>query len=639
MIKNHIKLIENKTYEDGLMTITFDSKVTIKISYDKVYGLGERYNSIDHKGKVVVNIVEEQFCNQGEKTYFPLPFFMLDNGCGFFIDTKETIEFDFKEDISIKIDDTLASLYLLKGTYKEMIHDFVSLTGQTLKAPKWVFGPWLSAHRWNSQEIVDQVRQNIKDLKIPVTVIVLEQWSDEATFYIFNGAEYPEKDYLTYDDFTFDKSPWYDPKQMVKDLHADGIRLLLWQCPVVKHIPEDEPFNLRHDKEWHMVAENKLAVQSANGPYRIPDGNWFNGSMIPDFTNEKTLDWWFKNRQYLLDIGVDGFKTDGGEFIHSDVINSIGETQAQLKNNYSLEYVKAYSDFIGKDRVNFSRAGYTGQQMYSLQWAGDQKSTYDELRSVYKAGINASLSGQINWGFDIAGFSGELPSVDLYYRSNQLAVFTPIMQVHSEPVGGQFSAVDPIRAFNNERTIWNMAKSDQVVLEDIRRLYNLRMNLLPYTYSEYLKALDENSTLMKHMNIEYEGNYSDDQYMYGDLIVAPVLHNGQKTIQVDLPEGKFYNIFTNEVCRKKVLVEDVKINDMFVYIKEGTGLVTRLETLIPEVISNDINSETLYFRLYGQEGSYHFMDENNDFYIIWDNGQVMTEGHIEVEITWSFIND
>lgn len=624
---------EGKCTLDGL-TIDITNQVTMMTPYKKVYGLGERYHAINLKGKSVCNIVEEAFCNQGEKTYFPLPFFILDNGYGFFIDTKEVLSFDFTQKDYINFE-SLGDMYVFKGTYKEIIKDFIHLTGQTKKAPKWVFGPWISAHRWHSQAMVNEVREKLKDLHIPITVMVLEQWSDEATFYIFNGAKYPNKRHLTYEDFDFSQSPWYDPKKMIDQLHGDGIKLLLWQCPVVKHIPKEEAYNHRHEQEWQLAKKNQWVVQSGDQPYIIPEGNWFNGSMIPDFTNKDTLKWWFENRRYLMDIGVDGFKTDGGEFIHGEAFNSIGESELQLKNNYSLEYVKAYSDFLGKDKVTFSRAGYTGQQAYSLQWAGDQKSTFEELQAVYKAGITSSLSGQINWGFDIAGFSGELPSIELYYRSNQLAVFTPIMQVHSEPVGGQFSAIDPIRSFNNERNIWNIA-NDKTLLDDIRNLYNLRMNLIPYTYSEYLKALRDKTTLMKHMSIDYLGDFPENQYLYGDLIVAAVLDE-EETLDIKLPDGSYYDIFTDERFEGSLHIEKCLLTDMYVFIKEGSALVTKEPCLLPKRMSNDLVYNVLNFKLYGNKGKYHFLDDENDFIIIWDQGHVYTEGKVTLEIKWMIV--
>lgn len=641
MILKVIKIAESENYIDEFFQLKVTSKIEIDCKYNTVFGLGERYDDINHKNKSRLNKVEEAFCNQGSHTYFPLPFFMLDNGYAVFINSKRMLNFSFQERIEIEnYDSAKDQIYIFKGDYKECIADFLEVTGKQKSAPKWVFGPWISAHRWNSEEIVKDVQKKLKKYEIPVTVMVLEQWSDEATFYIFNGASYPEKEKLSYDDFSFENSPWPNPKKMIEGLHEDGIKLLLWQAPVVKGIPDDEPYNARHDMEEEMVKEKGLAVAGEKGSYKINEGNWFAGSMIPDFSNPKANKWWFANRKYLLDIGVDGFKTDGGEFIHDVVHNFADENQEELTNNYALEYAKAYDEFLGPNRVAFSRAGYIGQQQYALQWAGDQKSTFEELRSVYKAGINASLCGQINWGFDIAGFSGELPSSDLYYRANQLAVFSPIMQVHSEPVGGQFSAIDPIRAFNNERTIWNMGQDDEKLFQDIRALYILRMNLLPTIYSEYLKAIEEKSTLMKHMSIDYKGEFSEDQYAFGNLIIAPVLDQPSKENQklmVALPQGDFYHIFREEK-RSGSFTEDIsEIETIHAYIKSGSALVLQKEELYPDNIGNETEFGKLYFRLYGEEGSYRYVDEINDFTIEWKNGVVEILEEMDLDIEWRVI--
>lgn len=105
-------------------------------------------------------------------------------------------------------------------------------------------------------------------------------------------------------------------------------------------------------------------------PYRIPEGNWFAGSMIPDFTNPETKEDWFGKRQYLLDMGVDGFKTDGGEFIYeSDLLFSGGMTGAEAKNAYAQTYTGAYTQFLKEENVLFPERGlrepterpYTGE--------------------------------------------------------------------------------------------------------------------------------------------------------------------------------------------------------------------------------------------------------------------------------------
>lgn len=611
---------------------------TIATKYHQAVGLGERYHKVNHKGETVVNCVEEQFCMQGEKTYFPLPFFMLDTGYGFFVATKEVLTFTFEDNIQISSKNPIdGTLYIFKGTYKEIIKNFIEITGVQKKAPKWIFGPWISAHRWNSQKMVEDVMEKLKVHHIPVTVMVLEQWSDEATFYIFNGATYPDKKVLVYEDYDYTKSPWKNPKAMVEQLHENGIKLLLWQCPVVKEIPEDEPFNERHYKESMKAIQKEFVVKGEKNAYRIPDGHWFSGSMIPDFTNPATYDWWFANRQYLLDIGIDGFKTDGGEFIYDKASNYIGETEAALKNNYSLEYGKAYGKFLGEDKVAFSRAGYIGQQSHTLMWAGDQKSTFKELQAIYRAGIQASLCGQINWGFDIAGFSGELPSAALYYRATQLAVFTPIMQVHSEPVGGQFSITDPTRVFNNERTPWNMAYSSEVNLEEIAKLYRLRMNLLPYIYSEYLKAIEKKSTLMKHVNIDYIGEFDENMFLFGDLIILPVLEEECFLKEVKFPSGEYYNILTNKKVMGRVSLKIKNINDLYAFIPSGTAIVSHCKNLYPEKIDNSLEKSTLYFRLYGDIGEYTYKDKEQEIIVKWEKNEVKVIGAVQEKLEFIFI--
>lgn len=46
-------------------------ELTASLCYDGAYGMGEKYNAVNQKGRTAVNEVEEKFCFQGEKTYCP----------------------------------------------------------------------------------------------------------------------------------------------------------------------------------------------------------------------------------------------------------------------------------------------------------------------------------------------------------------------------------------------------------------------------------------------------------------------------------------------------------------------------------------------------------------------------------------
>ena len=636
------------------LLIARDNGITIQGRVHGIYGLGERFNSVNHRGQRYENKVEEHFCNQGMKTYFPLPFFYTDEGFGIFINTPYVMEFDFTSGIEINFSEHLFPLevILFKGLPAQMVAEFGELTGTPLCPPKWALGPWISAHRWNSSEIISEQLTALKDYGIPATVMVIEQWSDEATFYVFNGAEYePKNAPLKYEDFTYDENgPWPDPKKTIEEIHNKGLKVLLWQCPVIKKLSADEPLNLQHEIDQQEVVDQKyIPINSDGTPYTIPDGHWFPGSMVPDFTNPKARKWWFDKRRYLLDIGVDGFKTDGGEFIYSDdIIFDDGSKGVEMVNQYSVEYVKSYTEFCGKDRVIFSRAGYIGQQQYPIQWAGDQESTWSELRSVLNAGLSAAASGQIFWGFDIGGFSGELPSVELYKRSVQFAVFTPIMQVHSEPIGGQFAGMRPTKKFINDRTPWNMAAffEDEDLIRDVGYYFNCRMNLLPTIYCEALKAIKNKQPLMKHGLLVYPNDqtfvYIDDQYFFGDILVAPVLNPGQLSRRVYFPEGDWFNLFTKEVVQGGGFVElEAGVNDLLTFVPKGTALVLNLgiKGELGGYVGNNVNYEKpLTICMYGEVGSYTYIDEiGNDFIISWENHEVNISGTKVSEFFFEFV--
>ncbi|MEG1687195.1 MAG: glycoside hydrolase family 31 protein, partial [Angelakisella sp.] len=82
--------------------------------------------------------------------------------------------------------------------------------------------------------------------------------------------------------------------------------------------------------------------------------------------------------------------------------------------------------------------GFTGGQQYPIHWAGDQISSWSELRGQLTAGLSLGLSGVPFWGFDIGGFANAMPTAELYLRATAFAAFAPVMQFHSEPRSGQF---------------------------------------------------------------------------------------------------------------------------------------------------------------------------------------------------------
>lgn len=537
------------------------TKLTIHLRYSGAYGMGEKYDSLNQKGKTVVNQVREKFCFQGDKTYCSTPFFWTDTGFGLYVDTCEVTTFSFGEErIEVTLPET-ADVVLFSGTPEEMIRQYMSLFGPAVLPPEWTLGVWVSANRWNSQKDVEELLEKLQKYNFPASVVVLEAWSDEATFYIWNGAKYapvPNGQALRYEDFDFSDSPWPDPAKMVKDLHDAGLKLLLWQVPVYKKQGDDEVQNAQNDWDRADASARKLCVNMPDGtPYTIPKGNWFPDSMVPDFTNPETVQSWFAKRQYLLDMGVDGFKTDGGEFIHSpDARFHDGTTGREGVNRYARDYTESYFRFVGGNGVIFSRAGFAGQHTVPCHWGGDQQSQNAELASVLKAGLSAAASGMIFWGFDLAGFAGPLPSLDLYRRATQMACFCPIMQWHSEPDGGQFRELMPGAEGNNERSPWNMAESyaEPGFMDEMRYWHKLHEALGPYLWKTAQICVRDSKPFLRPLVYEWPNDpmtvNCQDEYLLGDdLLVAPLLEENGVSRQVYLPEGIWHDFFNGTECR------------------------------------------------------------------------------------------
>ncbi|MBQ9210122.1 MAG: glycoside hydrolase family 31 protein [Clostridia bacterium] len=510
-----------------------------------IWGTGERYHTVDLRGSFTDGCVTEKFTQQGDQTYMPIPFFMTDRHLGCFVNASIPVRMDFRGGLTIE--QRTQGNELLRETWffsspASILRQFIASTGSPLLPPDWTFGVWISANGWNCDAEVETQLQALRQYDYPADVIVLEAWSDERTFYQWN-----------------DESHWRSPSDIVRRIREAGLHLILWQIPVIKQERNGEPgVQLLADEQE--AIERKLCVFRKDGqPYRIPEGVWFSGSLLPDFTNPETCRWWFEKRKHLLDMGVEGFKTDGGEFLLDDtVLLHDGSSGLEAHNRYPGQYIAAYHRFMaenGIQGVTFSRADSTGAQMRPLHWAGDQLSVWSELRAQLRAGISAGLSGVLFWGFDIGGFAGELPSGELYLRATAFACFCPIMQWHAEPRSGQFYATHP-DGFVNDRSPWNLAEklNDPSILEISAEFARLRKALQPYLVREAAYCTEHGRPMMAHLCLDYPEDENacacEDQYMLGRmLLVCPIVEKGVTSRQVWLPMGTWKHYFTGETLK------------------------------------------------------------------------------------------
>ncbi|HOP23882.1 MAG TPA: glycoside hydrolase family 31 protein [Defluviitoga sp.] len=547
--KSRINKIEFLTDEKDVYNIRICVK---RKNREKFFGLGEHYEDLEITEGVRYVHVFDQYKVQRERAYAPVPFLFSNIGFGMLINTGFRTKWDFSlNDVKIEID-TLGQplmnkieIYLWENeSMKDSIANIYRIS-QPKVPPIWVFGPWMSANEWNSQKKIERVVQKTCEYDIPATVLVIEAWSDEQTFYIFNGAEYKEKNgeqAFALEDFNF-KEPWPNPKKMIEELTQKNIKLILWQIPVLKYYDQ---FEKQHKNDVDYALKANYVLKTADGDhYRIPKGRWFENSFVVDFYNEEASKWWASKRKYLVEeLGVAGFKTDGGEHLWGrDLISIDSELEStQLRNLYPEKYFETAKS-IQKDKlILFSRSGYIHTPNNTLFWVGDEDSEYEALKSNIIAGLNVSLSGNPFWGWDIAGFSGDLPEPDLYNRSCELAVFTPIFQFHSEHPG------DPVPSA--ERSPWNMAdyyKNNQII-DNYRFYASLRMNLSPYIFQEAKASVEECRPLTYPVWLDNSNLYDQPlAYFFGrSIIVYPKISKQCDEDKITLPYGTWLSLWEGE---------------------------------------------------------------------------------------------
>ncbi|MRR31180.1 hypothetical protein EG834_12850, partial [bacterium] len=160
------------------------------------YGFGERFNALDQRGSHLDNYVYGQYTSQEKRTYIPVPFFVSSRGYGMWLKTSRQAQFDLAAahqdswylEGQAEDDEHLEITWFLQPQPYDNVKAFTLATGKPKVPPAWVFGPWMSSNDWNSQkEVLNQLHETQK-LQIPASVLVIEAWSDEINFYIWNDA-------------------------------------------------------------------------------------------------------------------------------------------------------------------------------------------------------------------------------------------------------------------------------------------------------------------------------------------------------------------------------------------------------------------------------------------------------------------
>ena len=273
--------------------------------------------------------------------------------------------------------------------------------------------------------------------------------------------------------FTWNRKRFPDPNAMVENFAQAGIKLAA----------NIKPAMLTTHPRYNEVAQFDGFIKSSESGKPAISMFWGGDAAHLDFTNPKTFDWWKQNvREQLLEYGILGIWNDNNEYeIWDDDarLDGFGEPlpvsmtrplQAFLMARASYQ---AQREFCPNQRLYLlTRSACPGTQRYAQTWSGDNMSSWETLQYNIPMGLGSSLSGMPFIGHDIGGFTGVMPSPELFVRWVQNAALHPRFAMNSWHVDG--SVNEP----------WMYPQ----VLPIVREWFEFRYRLMPYLYSLYFEA-------------------------------------------------------------------------------------------------------------------------------------------------------
>ena len=526
-----------------------------------VYGLGEMPRGINKRGwHYIANNTDESRHSEDKLSFYGAHNFLLvrdGSTCfGLFVDFPGKVYYDIgysRHDLlSFHTETPDYDLYLLSGGNENVIcKEFRTLIGRSYIPPRWAFG--LAQSRWGykTEEDVREVARQYKEHDLPLDMICMD-------------IEYMQD----YADFTVNKERFPDLTKLSADLKAQGIRLVPIIDAGVRVDPNDSTCTEGLEKGYFCTKADGTPFVAAVWPGK---------AYFADFLRPEVREWFGHKYKALTDCGIEGFWNDMNEpslFYSPERLRAFLNDMAALREKDNIEqeeffprvvggamglmnspadYASFYHEADGRkvrhDQVHnlyggsmtraageafadlrpgqrtllYSRSSFIGSHRYGGIWLGDNNSSWAQLLANIQMMPSVQMCGFLYSGADLCGFSCDT-TPDLALRWLEFGLLTPLMRNHSA-VGTRM------------QEYYRFPE----VLPAVRNMIRLRYALLPYLYSEFMKAALENTSYFRPLAFDYpddpDAREVEDQLLLGEgLMAAPVYVQNAHGRHVYLPE-------------------------------------------------------------------------------------------------------
>ena len=526
-----------------------------------VYGLGEMPRGINKRGwHYITNNTDESRHSEDKLSFYGAHNFLLvrdGSTCfGLFVDFPGKVYYDIgytRHDLfSFHTETPDYDLYLLSGGNENAVcKEFRTLIGRSYIPPKWAFG--LAQSRWGykTEEDVREVARQYKEHDLPLDMICMDI------------------DYMQdYADFTVNKERFPDLTKLSADLKAQGIRLVPIIDVGVRIDPNDPTCTEGLEKGYFCTKADGTPFVAAVWPGK---------AYFADFLRPEVREWFGHKYKTLTDCGIEGFWNDMNEpslFYSPERLRAFLNDMAALREKDNIEqeeffprvvggamglmnspadYASFYHEVDGQkvrhDQVHnlyggsmtraageafadlrpgqrtllYSRSSFIGSHRYGGIWLGDNNSSWAQLLANIQMMPSVQMCGFLYSGADLCGFSSDT-TPDLALRWLEFGLLTPLMRNHSA-VGTRM------------QEYYRFPE----VLPAVRNMIRLRYALLPYLYSEFMKAALEDTSYFRPLAFDYpddpDAREVEDQLLLGEgLMAAPVYVQNAHGRHVYLPE-------------------------------------------------------------------------------------------------------